>query len=102
MPPLPQTEEFCNLAQRIIWFETPSVALHDGARFMAYAFRYATFQDMKTIRAVFNDDDLRKALATAPPGIIDARSWSYWHAVLGVFPPPQQPTRTFNEQPAQF
>ena len=102
MPPLPQTEEFCNLAQRIIWFETPSVALHDGARFMAYAFRYATFQDMKTIRAVFNDDDLRKALASAPPGIIDARSWSYWHAVLGVFPPPQQPTRTFNEQPAQF
>lgn len=62
-------------------------------RFMAYAFRYATHQDMQTLRTKLNDDDLRTALAEAPPGIIDPRSWSYWHAVLGTFPAPLLPIR---------
>lgn len=89
------TELFLELATRIIWFEPPDVALRDVPRFMAYAFRYATHEDMKALRSVLNDDDLRDALSKAPPGIIDPRSWSYWHVVLGVFPAPEMPRREF-------
>lgn len=95
MTTLPNTREFVDLAARVIWFEPPDVALRDVTRFMAYAFRYATHEDMKVLRAELNDDDLRFALANAPPGIIDARSWSYWHVMLGVFPAPALPRRVF-------
>ena len=90
---IPATQEFCDLAARIIWFEPPDVALRDVPRFMAYAFCYATHDDMKKLRRVISDDDLRQALAIAPPGIIDGRSWSYWNAMLGIFPAPQLPKR---------
>jgi hypothetical protein len=92
---LPLTEEFFALAARVIWFEPPDVALRDVLRFMAYAFRYATHEDMKQLRTVLSDVDLREALGDAPPGIIDARSWSYWHVMLGVYPAPAMPRREF-------
>lgn len=95
MTTLPNTKEFVDLAARVIWFEPPDVALRDVTRFMAYAFCYATHQDMEILRAELNDDDLRSALANAPPGIIDARSWSFWHVMLGVFPAPPMPRRVF-------
>ena len=95
MNAVPNTKEFRELAARIIWFEVPDLALNDVPRFMAYAFRYATYDDMKLLRGVLSDDDLLEALALAPPGIIDARSWSYWHVKLGGFPAPALPKREF-------
>jgi hypothetical protein len=92
---LPDTKEFHDVAARVIWFEPPEQALRDVPRFMAYAFRYATHEDMKVLRGVLSDDDLREALANAPPGIIDPRSWSYWHAMLGIYPAPTLPKRKF-------
>lgn len=62
---------------------------------MAYAFRHATHEDIKVLRGVLSVDDLLEALAQAPPGIIDPRSWSSWHVVLGVFPAPALPRREF-------
>jgi hypothetical protein len=45
------------------------------------------------IRRYVTDQDFREALDHAPPGIIDARSWAYWHSKLGRFPPPPLPKR---------
>ena len=98
MKALPLTKDFLALATRVIWFEPPDHALHDVPRFMAYAFRYATHEDMKLLRSILSDDDMREALAYAPPGIIDPRSWSYWHLVLGVFPAPAMPRRELIDQ----
>jgi hypothetical protein len=92
---LPDTPQFHAVATRVLWFEPPDVALRDVPRFMAYAFRYATHEDMQILRTALSDDDLRFALEHAPPGIIDARSWSYWHAILGTYPPPPQSQRVF-------
>jgi hypothetical protein len=97
MNALPATKEFHDVAARVIWFEPLEYALRDVPRFMAYAFRYATHEDMNVLRRVLNDDDLREALAKAPPGIIDPRSWSYWHAVLGTYPAPPLPRRELAE-----
>ena len=82
------------VAQRVIWFETPATALSDPARFLAYAFAFATADDMAVVRRHFDDDALRDALDCAPPGIIDPRSWSYWHTVLSRSPIPPMPNRT--------
>ncbi len=102
MNALPHTKEFLDVAARVIWFEPPELALRDTTRLMAYAFRYATHDDMKKLRTKLNDDDLREALTNAPPGIIDPRSWSYWHAVLGIYPAPTVPRREFAIQDSEL
>jgi hypothetical protein len=87
------------LAKRIIWFEPPELAVADPQRFLAYAFRYGTIDDIAILRAHFTKDDLVQALINAPPGIIDARSWAYWNLILrDLSPPPPVPTRTFPEE----
>ena len=92
IPLNPETEE---IARRVIWFEPPSEALQEPIRFMAYAMKHATHQDMKALRNYVSDADFREALDKAPPGIIDPRSWAYWNSVMGRYPAPPLPNRTF-------
>lgn len=96
MKPLEPNDALYNAAQRIVWFEKPDEALADPVRFLAYAFRYATHEDMKLIRSQLSDDDLREALDRAPAGIIDPRSWAYWNLVLDRYPAPPLPARRFD------
>ena len=93
MTPLRPTPELEALARRIVWFDEPAVALADPIRFMAYAFAYATHEDMSALRRVLSNADLIEALDRAPPGIIDPRSWSFWNAKLGRTPAPPMPER---------
>jgi hypothetical protein len=90
---IPLTPETEALARRLVWFEEPSEALSDTARFVAYALARATHEDMKVLRGFVSDDDLREALDCAPPGIIDPRSWAYWNSRLGRYPAPPLPVR---------
>jgi len=92
--PLPINTETATLAARVIWFEPPQQALSHLPRFLAYAFRYATHADMRTVRRYLTDDELREALDRAPPGIIDPRSWSYWRLMLDL-PARPLPIREF-------
>jgi hypothetical protein len=39
----------------------------------------ATLEDMRAARAVYGDDAFRAVLCAAPPGILDPRSWNFWH-----------------------
>lgn len=87
--------ETLDVARRVIWFEPPEKALSDMHRFMAYAFRYATHEDMQILRRYLDDDQMRDALDNAPPGIIDARSWAYWRLVFDLAPR-VLPTRKFS------
>ena len=71
------------IARRTIWFEPPEKALANRTRFLAYAFRYASAEDMAALRTAWGDETLRDALDRAPPGIIDSRSRAYWELMLG-------------------
>lgn len=93
MKPIPLNGETRQLAERLVWFEPAPEALADPVRFMAYAFARATHEEMKRLRAYVDDDDFAEALANAPPGIIDPRSWAYWNALVGRYPAPPAPTR---------
>jgi hypothetical protein len=91
--PLPLTADLKQIARRVIWFEEPAQALEDPVRFLAYAMRYASFSDMKRLRRYVSDRDFVRALDHMPPGIVDARSWSYWNAVFGRYPAPKVSAR---------
>ena len=98
MKPIPLTHETRAVARRIVWFEPPAEALADPVRFMAYAMANATHADMKVLRRHVSDEDFCEALDQAPPGIIDPRSWAYWNAKMGRYPPPPLPKRRFGSQ----
>lgn len=85
---LPISPETLDIARRIIWFEPPHMALSDTRRFLAYAFRFATHDDMLRLRLHIDDDVLRDALEHAPAGIMDGRSWTYWRLMLSL---PERP-----------
>lgn len=91
--PLPISAETIALARRLIWFEPAELALAEPIRFLAYAFAAAKAGDMAIVRRHVDSDALRYALQHAPPGIIDARSWEYWHLMLDLGPAPALPQR---------
>lgn len=62
-------------------------------RFMAYAMRYATAEDMAVRLAHVGKEGLREAIDRAPPGIIDERWWAYWNGQIGRYPAPPAPRR---------
>ena len=99
MKPLPATPEFMRAARRIVWFEPPEVSLANPIKLMAYALKASTDEDMALLLAHVGHDGLVEALDNAPPGIIDARSWSYWNAKVGRTPAPPMPTRRFGDGP---
>lgn len=85
---LPINAETRELARRLIWFEPAEQALAEPIRFLAYAFRFGRAADMGLLRSLLGDEQLRHALRNAPPGIIDPRSWAYWHLMLELEPAP--------------
>jgi len=93
MKKIPLTPDTEALVRRLVWFEEPAEALSDTFRLVAYAVARATHEDMKLVRSFLTDEDLREALDHAPPGIIDARSWTYWNLKLGRDPAPPLPKR---------
>ena len=95
MKPFPLSDELLAIAPRIIWFESAEQALSNPVRFMAYAFAYATIDEIAIIQNYVDEDGFREALDEAPPGIIDPRSWSYWNLMAGRYPPPPMPVRKF-------
>jgi hypothetical protein len=95
MKSIPLNEETATIASQIIWFESPSQALSDPVRFMAYAMTYAMHEEMRVLRRYVSDDDFREALEHAPAGIIDPRSWAYWNSKMGRYPAPPLPLRRF-------
>jgi len=93
MKDLPLTPEIEAIARRVVWFETPSQAIADPIRFVAYAMTYGDDADMRAIRQHLSDAELREAMERAPAGIFDPRSWAYWNLKLGRYPTPPMPDR---------
>ena len=93
MKPLHSIPALRRLARAIIWFEAPGKALRDPVRFLAYAMAYATARELAVLYKHVPSRDLQAALCLAPPGIMDKRSWAYWHTVFGMHPMPPMPKR---------
>ena len=81
---LPLTPSLREIAERCVWFEPAERAVADPARFAAYVLTYGSTSDCEALwQYVPTDTDLRAILDAAPPGVFDARSWSYWNLIAG-------------------
>jgi hypothetical protein len=95
MSPLPDTPELRAIAKNIIWFKEPEAALQNPVHFLTYLLTYGTHEQVKSVRKHLTDSDLLYVLDHAVPGVMDARSWSYWNMMLNRYPPPPMPQRWF-------
>jgi hypothetical protein len=93
MKPFLLAPDILAVAPNVMWFESPAKALSDPIRFMAYLMTYGTAQDIAVVRRYAGPDAFREAIESAPPGIIDERSWAYWNIVVGRYPVPPLPRR---------
>jgi hypothetical protein len=82
-----------DLASRYVWWDSPEKVLARRPRFLCQLLQLGTAEDVRTARRIVGDDALRDALRDAPPGVLDARSWSYWHLVLFGHRAPPRPRR---------
>jgi hypothetical protein len=91
--PLPETPELLAVAERVVWFKKPADALADPVHFLTHVMTYGTPEDLRALQGMVKLNDYREALEQAPPGIFDARSWSYWNLKCGIAPAPPLPVR---------
>ncbi|MFN0246944.1 MAG: hypothetical protein ACKV2T_08540 [Kofleriaceae bacterium] len=84
------------LARRYVWWQPADVTLARRSHFLCQVMQLGTYDDVRTVRELVGDDALRDALTNAAPGILDARSWNFWHLVLFRKPPPPLPERTLS------
>ena len=91
--PMTHDPDLLAVAKRVVWFQPPEETLGDTTLFLNHVMTYGTVPDVLTVREHFDDQALRDALRDAYPGVFDARSWAYWHTVLGMTPVPELPIR---------
>ncbi len=81
------------LARRYVWWQPADVTLAHRSHFLCQVMQLGTEDDVRLVRDRFGDDALRAALRDASPGVLDARSWNFWHLFLFGRPPPPLPER---------
>jgi hypothetical protein len=85
------------LARKYVWWieREPSTTL-----LVCQLMQLGTYEDVRSARHRLGDAVFRQALKDAPPGILDARSWNFWHLLFGVQPVPPLPTRPLPWMPS--
>ena len=81
------------IARRVCWWQPAGETLKDTPLFLCRVMTFGTWEDASFCLDRLGKDAFRSALQSAPPGLLDPRSWHYWHHRLGVLPVPGQPLR---------
>jgi hypothetical protein len=75
------------IAARYVWWQPPDVALARPRHFLCQLMTLGTDEDVRAVRGALGDAAFVDALEHAPPGVMDAKSWSFWHLFYGRQPP---------------
>ncbi|MEY2906810.1 MAG: hypothetical protein RLZZ408_1281 [Verrucomicrobiota bacterium] len=88
-----QSRTLHGVARRLFWWISPDEALRDEFRFLAQVMALGTREDVEVSQSVYPAETWKEALSRAPAGVIDPRSWHFWHVRLGIMPVPALPSR---------
>ena len=72
------------LAQKYIWWKSPSDALDQPERVIAQVMNIGDFDDIQRLETLAGNDMLIEVLTHAEIGQFTPRSWTYWHYRLGI------------------
>lgn len=94
--PPPLDANLSRAIRAVIWFEPPEEAIRHTSRLLCYAMQYTSEPSFGVLRKHFGDEAFREALRKAPPGILDQKSWGFFHVYFrpyGTEPTPPLPVR---------
>lgn len=67
------------LAARYVWWLSPEVTLARPHYLLCQLMTLGTEEDVRLAREHVGDAAFVQALQHAPPGVMDPKSWNYWH-----------------------
>jgi hypothetical protein len=85
--------DLLRIASRVVWWEPPSRVVARETDFLCRVMVLGTWEDANQVEDLYGPARLRIALAHAPAGVFDPRSWHYWHHRLGLGPASPLPAR---------
>jgi hypothetical protein len=86
-------DELEQWARTYVWWQPPEETLQNAERLLVQLMQLGTWSDVRAARRRFGDEAFKAALQHAPPGVLDERSWNYWHHFFGLLPVPPLPER---------
>lgn len=81
--------EALRLARVYVWWHEPGVTLADPRKLLCQILRLGRPEDFVTAQDLWGEEALRRALAEAGRGEIDAKSRHFWELRFGVVKPAQ-------------
>jgi len=66
----------------------PELTLSRPHHFLCQLMTLGTAEDVRAARQTLGDQSFVDALEHAQAGVMDAKSWNYWHLFFGRRPPP--------------
>jgi hypothetical protein len=81
------------IAARYVWWQPPETTLARPHHFLCQLMTLGTADDVRVVRRELGDAAFVDALEHAPAGVMDPKSWNYWHLFFFGRPPPPLPTR---------
>lgn len=88
-----QQELILDLASKLFWWKSSTEALKNPMRFVAQVMTLGDWAEVRLVERYLGREAFLKVLQSPPPGVFDARSWAYWHAVFRKTPAPKLPRR---------
>ncbi len=64
----------------MFWWGNPDEWLDDATRFAAQVMAVGDWDDTTLLARMLGESLFQQVLADPPPGVFDAKSWTYWHA----------------------
>ena len=82
------------LALRYVWWQSAEETLASPETLLRQILKIGTAEDYVAARGYWGEEAFKHALASAPAGSLDERSWVFWHRHYGL-PERPYPRRTF-------
>lgn len=76
------------LAARYVWWQPPEQTLARRHHFLCQLMTLGTIEDLRAAREILGEAAMLDALRHAPPGVMDPKSWNFWHLRFGLPVPP--------------
>jgi hypothetical protein len=71
------------VANRLIWWQSPEISVQDPKRLITQVMEYGNLEDVQAMFHFFSREEIIDALDNPLPGIITVKSWNFWHILFG-------------------
>src|SRR5262245_523522 len=80
--------ELLPIAKKLFWWGTAEEWLEAPVRFLAQVMTYGDWDDVRMTLGVLGKSAFVQVLDNPPPGVFDAKSWTFWHLHYNRSVPP--------------